>query len=92
MLLWDLVTGVVKASFTVSDSGISCIGYAPSGDTIAIGDAAGELHLWEVTTRERRWTKRAHTGTVNTLRYSPSGEHIATGGDDLLVGGQGTEP
>ena len=56
--------------------------YCEQGETIAIGTSTGELQLWEVATRTRRTTVKAHTSRINALSVFPDGKTLASGGRD----------
>lgn len=56
--------------------------YCEQGETIAIGTSTGELQVWDVATRTRRTTVKAHTSRINVLSVFPNGTTLASGGRD----------
>lgn len=43
------------------------------------------LQLWDIRRKGCIYTYKGHTNSVNSLKFSPDGKWIATGGEDGLV-------
>ncbi|MCX8112470.1 MAG: hypothetical protein N3E49_04645 [Bacteroidia bacterium] len=56
----------------------------PTNDWVASGGKSGALKLWTLDL-ELVWEQPAHTLTLNTIAWHPSGKYIATGGRDRLI-------
>jgi DDB1- and CUL4-associated factor 13 len=52
---------------------------------LASGACDGELRLWDLSRRSTVWHSRAHTGFVNGVCSSPSGELLISCGSDKTV-------
>jgi WD40 repeat protein len=89
--LWDVRSGRRLATLTepaVGDKTIEAlvsVAFAPDGHTIATGDAAGFVRLWEVTTRRVVADLWKDAGSVTALAFSPDGRILATGGQDRTL-------
>gem|GEM_PF-1634631 len=55
------------------------------GRLVATGDDAGTAQVWELLTGKRVTSVRGHRGTVASVRISPDGKHLATGGHDQVA-------
>ncbi|OUC94292.1 hypothetical protein CA984_23105 [Streptosporangium minutum] len=78
---------------------VRTVSFAPAGDLLAVGDAAGRVQLWEVATRRPRGPAIAvHTGGVDLAAFSPDGTLLVTSGGgrvalwDAATGGQFGRP
>jgi WD40 repeat protein len=80
-LLWDGVTGQVRARLQGSGGAVS-----PDGRWVAtvVGGyrEPGQVRLWEARTGRLRTTLRGHTDQVTDAEFSPDGRVLATGGAD----------
>ena len=54
------------------------IDFSPDGKTLATGDAAGSVKLWDFATGQMRGQLRVGVGVVMSLRFSPDGQTLAT--------------
>mmetsp|Transcript_18263 Transcript_18263/g.18333 ORF Transcript_18263/g.18333 Transcript_18263/m.18333 type:complete len:625 (-) Transcript_18263:189-2063(-) len=68
-------------------SPVSAVAYSPMSDAIAIGDNGRQVEVYERGTWTARITGRwvAHTSKVTCLSWSPSGELLASGGQDEII-------
>jgi WD40 repeat protein/serine/threonine protein kinase len=55
---------------------------SPDGKTVLVGNEAGQVQGWDVTTGKRQRTLAAHTGWVFALAVSPDGRWLASGGGE----------
>jgi eukaryotic-like serine/threonine-protein kinase len=79
---FDATTGNQRPwSFSVSAVPLS-VCYCESDTVIAVGTATGELQLWDAVTQTLRVALKAHTSRVSTLRVSPNGTTLVSGGRD----------
>lgn len=58
--------------------------FSPDGQTLAVGDNAGVLRLFDVHTGERRAAFVAHPRRIRGVAFSGDGQRLWTCGDDLL--------
>jgi WD40 repeat protein len=66
-------------------AGVYSIDFSPDGQTLVTGDVSHEVHLWDVTRRERRATFRDHDAWIEMVRFSPDGKTIASTSDDGTI-------
>jgi WD40 repeat protein len=56
---------------------VRVITYSPDGQLLATGDASGMLRLHDIATGETIIEMKEHSGSVEFLRFSPDGAHLA---------------
>ena len=61
------------------------VAFSPDGRTLATGDGAGVVRLWETATGKLRFKIPAHTNWAFSVAWSKSGKFFATGGGDDLI-------
>jgi WD40 repeat protein len=54
----------------------------PDGKKIALGDASGDVHLFDIAQKRITDSFRAHTGPIYGTAWNPSGTQLATAGSD----------
>jgi WD40 repeat protein len=57
----------------------------PDGQRIASGSGDRTVQVWDATSGGNVLTYRGHSGSVQSLTWSPDGTRIASGGDDQTV-------
>lgn len=91
--VWDLATGQAKAKF-YANSPVLAVAFSPDGRSLACGSTAANFALIDPDTGKQsvalnqQTTARAgvkHTGSVNSLAFSPDGGKLATGSEDGTV-------
>lgn len=77
---------------TIDVEPIECwsIDFSPSGDALVSGDSKGNVHVWDVSSRDQKPQKIATCETpvdvfAMCVRYAPNGEWIASGHCDGTV-------
>jgi WD40 repeat protein len=53
--LWDVATGRVRARYTGHWEGVAALAFAPDGKTLATGDGAGTVRIWDVERGRASW-------------------------------------
>jgi WD40 repeat protein/serine/threonine protein kinase len=61
------------------------LAFAPNSRTLAAGDAAGTLWLWDVVQQLPIHSRKGHTSEVGSLAFAPDGRRLATSGGDCTV-------
>ena len=88
MFVWDTQREERVASFAGHPEIVSAVAWGPSEELLVSGCGDGKLRWWDVQRGECVWVREAHQGTVQSLRRSPDGARLASGGDlwDLQSG------
>lgn len=59
--------------------------FHPYGDFLASGSADTNLKLWDIRRKGCIFTYKGHSKAVNTLKFSPDGQWIASAGEEGAV-------
>jgi WD40 repeat protein len=82
---WDAATGE-DHPFTVRQSAnVVAVAFSPDGRTLAWGDSAGAVTLWEVAARQVRRRLAGQQGDIQSLAFSPDGRTLASAARDTTV-------
>jgi sugar lactone lactonase YvrE len=79
------VKGSIRARLQGHTGHICALAYSPDGRTLASGDSAGTIKLWDTRTDRERATIKGHRGNVLCLAFSPDGTTLASGSLDQTV-------
>ena len=84
--LWEMPAFSNIHTLSISQEKISSVAINSSGEWLAFGaKKLGQLLVWEWQSESYVLKQQGHFFDMNTLAYSPDGQHIATGGDDGKV-------
>ena len=74
-------TGAAEPRFTLEGhhDAVTCLAYAPDGQTLATGSKDGTVRLWDAAGKERA-TLPGHERMVTALAFAPDGKTLATTG------------
>lgn len=65
---------------------IQSLAISRDGQWIACGNQSGQLTVWDANNRELLWTEaKCHDGGISALTFDPSGERLASGGQDRHI-------
>jgi WD40 repeat protein len=77
--LWNTVGRKHRADL-LNDPTVCCLAFAPDGATLALGDVAGRVRVWNPQTEDELHCFETTTGlTVFCLLYSPDGKALMAG-------------
>ncbi len=80
--LWSVPNGeFVHELPRLGSSQITCLAFAPDGQTLAVGRNRGDVDLWDTQDWQRLNSFRWPIGNVVRLAFSPDGLCLAAGGD-----------
>lgn len=84
----DLMTGEPRALFKAPVPSLFPVALSPDSKTVALSDPRGErrtIELWDVLTRRKWATLRAHGTGVRSAVFSPDGQTLAAGDMSNIV-------
>src|SRR5262249_40822894 len=88
--LWDFADGEELFVGQWPSGTFTAVTFTPDSKTLAAGDKAGMVTLWDVSTRSRLTQldrRRKHDRSITTLVFSPSGNELALCGGLMHVVG-----
>lgn len=68
-------------SFQLDDY-INTVKFSPDGRQLAVGDASGQVVVWDVGSGRLASRAAGHRGAVLTMGWHPEGRFLGTGGED----------
>ena len=80
--LWDVNTGLLKATLEGHTGTVDSIAFSPDGRMLAScseGFEDNSIELWHVVTGQLIATLEGHTGGVFSVAFSPDGKTLASG-------------
>ncbi len=94
VLLWDVATRQNIATPEGHSGSVHSVSFSPDGSTLASGSGEGEgggsgrpgtVKLWDVATRQNIATLEGHSGSVESVSFSPDGSTLASGSWDDTI-------
>ena len=87
--VWDVINGRSPiAEFTYPPKIVyrPAVALAPEANLLAVGKMSGQLDVWDVQCRHKRYTLIGHKAPVLSIEFSPDGKRIvSSGGGDETV-------
>lgn len=77
--LWDFKNGVERTQLTKLGRNSGCSVLSDDGSLLATSTDEMCVELWDVATRQRRFTLEGHKGPIRSMRFSPDNGLLATG-------------
>lgn len=74
-------------NFRIETAGknIKVLKFNPENNLLALGDANGNVELWDIALRKKVSEVKAHEDQVNTIRFNPGQNQMATSGNDKTL-------
>ncbi|NTW02139.1 MAG: hypothetical protein HGA19_12775 [Oscillochloris sp.] len=95
--IWQVADGALRATLAESGPAVVGLAFAPDGLSLACGDVDGQIRIWSIpgSPRAKSGSRRrevsqiigiiGHSGSVEHLAYSPTGDILASGSSDGTV-------
>ena len=74
--IWDAATNKHLYTLPTTGAEVLTLSASPDGQTIASGDADGNLALWDITSQAKRWLKQ-HDHAIEAVAFSNDGKLLA---------------
>ncbi len=89
--LWQLST---QKALWKADIGskITSLSFSPDGTLLVVGDADGELMVWDVAKGRRVFRQRAHNTAILSIAFTPDGQFMFSGSQDGKILQWGLKP
>lgn len=58
------------------NGGIKCFSFSPDDVMVALGTYHGFIEVWEIKSRTRLWSRKAHQDQVNDIKFTPDGNSL----------------
>lgn len=75
----------LKATMKGHTDSITCVAFAPDGETVATASRDRTARLWDLAKSRERAILQGHTGAVNSFAFSPDSRLLATASEDGTV-------
>jgi hypothetical protein len=84
-VVWD--PGKTSDNFSISTTGknVKVVKFNPDKNILALGDADGNIELWDIIQRKKISDVKAHNGAVNDIKFNSRLNQMATAGDDKVL-------
>ena len=84
-VVWD--PGKMSDSFSIATAGkrIKVVKFNPDKNILALGDAEGNVELWDVIHRKKISEIKAHNGQINDISFNTKFNQMATAGNDKIL-------
>ncbi|CAN0578944.1 unnamed protein product, partial [Laminaria digitata] len=84
VLLWPQVPGLEQVRLDLGGSRASAVAFSPDDTLVAAAHYKGRVRVWSMKDRIALWTDEQERW-INTVRFSPDGRLLVTGGDDMTA-------
>jgi energy-coupling factor transporter ATP-binding protein EcfA2 len=84
-VVWD--PGKISDNFSIPTTGknIKVVRFNPDKNILALGDADGNVELWDISLRKKVSEVKAHKSGINDIRFNKKLNQMATAGDDKIL-------
>ena len=84
-VVWNPGNSADKFTIETEGKNIKVVKFNPDNSLLALGDADGNVELWDVNLRKKISSVKAHTARVNDIRFNTSLKQMATAGEDKAI-------
>ncbi len=84
-IVWNPADATDKFSIETSGKNIKVVKFNPLTNLLALGDADGNIEMWDVNLRKKVSSVKAHNGKINDIRFNASLKQMATAGTDKAI-------
>jgi WD40 repeat protein len=84
ILIWNLTRGT-ELTRLQADGDVDSLAFSPDDQTLASGDAAKHVTLWDARKFTRLDTLEGHTDEVNAVAFSPDGAVLASASNSNIT-------
>ncbi|MDE0314016.1 MAG: hypothetical protein OXM61_03865 [Candidatus Poribacteria bacterium] len=93
IITWEVETETIPEKPNIPEIGdqLSGTGYfwasalSHDGNLLAIGNGSGSINLWDLRTRNKISSFKAHSDPISGLTFSPDGSTLVSGSDDSKI-------
>jgi energy-coupling factor transporter ATP-binding protein EcfA2 len=84
-VVWD--PGKISDNFSIETAGkdIKVVKFNPDNNTLALGDAKGNVEIWDVNLRKKISEVKAHATRINDIRFNAKLNQMAVAGNDSIL-------
>jgi WD40 repeat protein len=76
---------LAKSTFAESFGYVLSTTFSPNGESLAISDSNGQIHLWQVSTFRQILSLKGHESWVWSVSFSPDGQTLASSSQDCTI-------
>src|SRR4029453_8867345 len=80
--LWDVATGVERATLRGHDHGVRGLAFSPDDRTLVSGSMDSTVRLWDVARRKEKMTLEGNEADALSGAVSPDGKMVVAGNQD----------
>jgi WD40 repeat protein len=85
VLVWEVFTGLARLTVPQTMAGQSTAAFSPDGRFLAVGSAAGEIHLIDMRSGASSGGFAGHRGRISDLAFSADGKRLISASADTTA-------
>ena len=84
-VVWNQNKSADHFSISTEGRNIKVLKFNPDNNTLALGDAEGNIEIWDVVLRQKISETKAHNGAVTDIKFNRKHAQMATAGEDRIL-------